>query len=183
MWDRGKAKHGTGKGPILLAGSAAKPVALRLPARGQWPPEVLQSERITCPPAEDRLDDVGRQQCKSQHTADVGFADPLSLADLADRGIDAAIEQLLPPPRSRERLDQFQRVPVIARATALRLWYRRPSHSKPSASTVTLCSTPRHSRMSLTELSCSTPRRSGSQNEAAFAPSRGSKPAELCAPA
>jgi hypothetical protein len=85
MWDRGKAKHGTGKGPILLTGSAAKPVALRLPARGQCPLEVLlQYERITCPPAEDRLDDVGRQQCQSQHAADVGFADPLSLADLAD---------------------------------------------------------------------------------------------------
>ena len=59
-WDRGKAKHGTGRQPILLDSSAAELVALRLPARGQWPLEVLQYERI----AEDRLDDVGRQQCQ-----------------------------------------------------------------------------------------------------------------------
>ena len=51
--------------PILLASSAAELVALRLPARGQWPLEVLQYERI----AEDRLDDVGRQQCQPQDPA------------------------------------------------------------------------------------------------------------------
>ena len=56
----------------------------------------------------------------------------------------------LPPPWrfTPKKVSPFQRVPVIARATALRLLYRRPSHSKPSASTVTLCSTPRHSRIS-----------------------------------
>src|SRR5690606_33036306 len=47
-----------------------------------------------------------------------------------------------------KKVSPFHRVPVIARATALRLLYRRPCHSKPSASTVTLCLTPRHSRMS-----------------------------------
>src|SRR5262245_60733122 len=64
-------------------------------------------------------------------------------AELAGR---AAVHGL--PLRSPKNIGPFQRVPVIARATALRLLYRRPSHSKPSASTVTLCSTPRHSRMS-----------------------------------
>src|ERR687892_752316 len=55
-----------------------------------------------------------------------------------------------PPPwrLTPKKVSPFHRVPVIARATALRLLYLRPSHSKPSASTVTLCSTPRHSRIS-----------------------------------
>src|SRR5690554_4656723 len=56
----------------------------------------------------------------------------------------------VPPPWRfpPKKVSPFQRVPVIARATADRLLYRRPSHSKPSASTVTVYSTPRHSRMS-----------------------------------
>ena len=36
-WDRSKAKHGTGRQPILLDSSAAELVALRLPARGRLP--------------------------------------------------------------------------------------------------------------------------------------------------
>jgi hypothetical protein len=62
----------TGRGPILLASSAAEPVALRLPARGQWPLEILPYERI----AEDRLDEVGRQQCQPQDPAHYDYYYP-----------------------------------------------------------------------------------------------------------
>src|SRR5690606_3854268 len=45
-----------------------------------------------------------------------------------------------------KKVQPFQRVPVMARAMADSDLYGRPCHSKPSAVTVTICSTPCHSR-------------------------------------
>jgi hypothetical protein len=83
-----------------------EPLPLFIPIRRQRPLKPLQHEPLIRSPCEDPLDDVRRHQCEAQDPADIAFGDALCIADVANRGVDPIIEQLLPPPRSRERLDQ-----------------------------------------------------------------------------
>ena len=64
-------------------------VNLLLPRHRQWPLQPFQHHPLVRPAAEDRLDDVRRQQRQPQDPTDVALADPLRLGDLSHRAIDA----------------------------------------------------------------------------------------------
>src|SRR5690606_14259210 len=79
-----------------------------------------------------------------------GFARVDGAALAAGRGERRRIPHRSPRLISRrpKKRQPFQRVPAIARAMAESDLYLRPSNSKPSRRTVTVCSTPFHSRTS-----------------------------------
>jgi hypothetical protein len=92
---------------FLGRASAEQASTLLSPARRQRPLQPLQQQRLICSALQNRLENVGCQQGQSQDPAHVALGDVLCGADLADRAVDAVIEQPLPPPRPGNRLDQL----------------------------------------------------------------------------
>ena len=143
----------------LVRRGGQQATSVRLPARpGNRPPllhpphrqrplQPLQHHPLVRPPAEDRLDDVRRQQRQPQDAADVALPDLLRLGDLGHRAVDAAVQQFMPPPGARQLRDQHPvrcdwvggvsslpaaAVPVLARqimdpARARLAWLTRPA--------------------------------------------------------
>jgi hypothetical protein len=66
---------------------------LLLATRRQRPLQLVQNHALIRPSRKNRLDDVGRQQRQPQDPAHVALRDFLGVADLADRGADAGIQQ------------------------------------------------------------------------------------------
>ena len=85
---------------------SAKRLPLFLPARRQRPFQLFQHERLVRAPFKKHLDNVWRQQSQPQDPADVALRDVLSVANVADGGVDALVEHSLPAPRPRERLQK-----------------------------------------------------------------------------
>ena len=86
------------------------PVSLLVPSDRQWPLQLLQHHPLICPSAEDRLDEIRREQRQPQDAARVALRDPPHLGDVGHRAVDAAVEQALPS------------TPASQRATTALLW-------------------------------------------------------------
>jgi hypothetical protein len=103
---RRNARHRTSREPTPVARLPAEATALLFPARRKWSLQLLQDQALIRAAREDLLDDVGRQHCQSQDPANVALRDILGVADLADGGVDALVQQSLPTPRPCPRLYQ-----------------------------------------------------------------------------
>jgi hypothetical protein len=76
---------------------------LALPLDREWLQELGEPRRR--PPVENAFDDVRSEQRKAQDAGHVRPADPFGVSHLGQRPVLAALQQPLPPVRTRQGLD------------------------------------------------------------------------------